>query len=79
MRMQADRQLMTVLRNLETPPEVRRAIESLLKNPYPEWAKMIPERENRYEFFETGFWVAYEVSIDRGETVITVLLIDKNQ
>jgi hypothetical protein len=61
----------------EDGSELRRAVEALLKNPYPEWARKLPDRQNHYEFFSDGFWVVYEVNFGGPETVIKVLVIEE--
>lgn len=56
---------------------MRRRVEGLLVEPYPDDAIEIPDKPGRYEIFESGYWIVYEVDqSDPGETVITVLLIE---
>ena len=57
--------------------ELRRVVESLLKSPYPEWARKLPDRPGHYEFFSAGYWVIYEVSTGGSETVVRVLVIEE--
>lgn len=78
MRIDLPAHVIRVLRNKDTPPEVRAAVAGLGKNPYPPDAKPIEGHHGWLQFFESGYWIVYEVKQDRSETVIGVLDIDKN-
>lgn len=80
MRMQIDRETMRIIRALgDEGGVVRRKIESLLKNPYPDDAREIEGRAGVYEIFEAGYWIAYAIDkSDPGETVITVWRVEAN-
>jgi hypothetical protein len=69
-----------LLRDLqETGAPLRRAIEALKKNPFPEDAYAVEGYPERYEFFVAGYWIIYEVDQSGGETVIRVTAIEANQ
>jgi len=57
---------------------LRRAIEALRQNPFPEDALPVDGYENRYEMFVIGYWIVYEVDQRGGETVIQVAAIKEN-
>lgn len=80
MRMQVDREAMILLRALgEEGRSVRRRIERLLKDPYPDDAREIADEPGVYEIFEAGYWIAYEVDkSDPGETVVIIWSIEAN-
>lgn len=80
MRMQVDREAMILLRMLgEEGRSVRRRIERLLKDQYPDDAREIADEPGVYEIFETGYWIAYEVDkSDPGETVVIIWSIEAN-
>jgi hypothetical protein len=58
------------------------AIESLRRHPTPPDAITWPERPGRYETHvrigEQGYWLAWEIRQDRGESVIRVAAIREN-
>jgi hypothetical protein len=58
---------------------LRRAIESLQKNPVPDWAIPLPDRPGGYEWLVEGYWVMYEVDRSNpSETVIRVVTVKAN-
>lgn len=79
MRMHYSQQVTILVRSLsEEGANLRRAIESLLKNPIPDWAIPLAERPNGYEWFVEGYWIMYEVDkSNSAETVIRVVRIEK--
>ncbi len=81
MRTQVDRDAMRLLRALGglEGQALRRRIEALTAEPFPTDALMIPDKPGRYEIFESGYWIIYQVNLsDPGETVLTILLIEAN-
>ena len=78
MRMHADREVIETLYRSDTPGAVRAAVKALLQNPYPAGVAKLEKYKNRYEFFESGFWVVYKVESTGGEFVITILRVEKN-
>lgn len=65
-----------LLRDLgENGIELRRAVESLLQNPRPEWGRAIPDRPGFYEFPIAERWIVYEIDETGGETVLRVTVI----
>lgn len=79
MRLHIKKEALALLRLAETPPALRRAVEGLKVNPYPEWSYEVPDRPGRREFFESGHWVVYEVEKVAGETIVRVILIEVNE
>ena len=71
MRIQVSQQVMRLLRS-QAAPDIRRMIESLRTNPYPEWAREIPDKPHWYEVPIGGYWLIYEVDTSGPETVIRV-------
>jgi hypothetical protein len=58
---------------------VRRRIEGLQHNPFPDDVLEIEDRPGIYEIFEAGYWISYRVDrSDPGESVIVILLIEEN-
>lgn len=45
----------------EAGAEIRRAVEGLKINPYPGWAREMPETPRHFEFFVADRWIHYEV------------------
>lgn len=80
MRMQVDREAMRMIRALGLEGSaVRRRIESLLNEPYPEDARELEDDPGAFEVFESGYWIAYKVDKSNpSETVITILLVEAN-
>lgn len=81
MRTQVDREAMRTIRALEGDEgrAVRRRIESLEDDPHPQDAIEIPSRPGRYEIFEAGYWIIYQVDQSNpSETVISILLVEAN-
>lgn len=80
MRIHIDREAMRILRALgEAGQPVRRRIESLLKEQYPEDAREIEDEPGAFEVFEAGYWIGYTIDkSDPGETVITVWQVEAN-
>ncbi len=76
MRIQISQQVMRFLRSQAAPPEFRRMIESLRTDPYPEWARKIPDKPNWYEVPIAGYWMIYEVDTGGPETVIRVAITE---
>ena len=78
MRMHYSQDVVVLVRSLgEEGATLRRAIESLKKNPVPEWARPIPDRPGVYEWLVDGYWVLYEVDKSSpSETVLRVVLIE---
>lgn len=72
-----------LLRDLgESGSPLRRAIETLQRNPTPPGAIASAERPGRYEMHvrvgQGGYWLIWRVEKDRGETVITITAIEEN-
>lgn len=83
MRIEMPPRVMAWLRTLG--PEGRplwEAIERLRTNQTPPEAIASEERPGRYELHirisQHGYWLAWEIRQDRGETVIRVVLIEEN-
>jgi hypothetical protein len=73
-------QVSKLLRDLkEEGAPLRRAIEALKKNLFPEDAMQVKGYPNRYEIFVMGYWMIYEVDQSGGETVIWVTAIEENK
>lgn len=77
MRIHVSQAALIVLRDPNTPTEVRQAVASLAVNQKPEWARRTPERTNRYEFPIEGYWIVYEIDNSGAETVIRVEVIEE--
>jgi hypothetical protein len=79
MRVQLSQQAIRLLYQLGLEgSELRRALESLKREPVPEWALPVEGYANRYEFFVAGYWIIYEVDRSLGETVVIVSAIEEN-
>lgn len=82
MRVHIDRITMDKLRGLrETGRPLWKRIEQLKTEPVSDDAREVMERRKqniqRYEVFEAGYWVGYEVdTTDSAETVINILYIE---
>lgn len=64
MQLHITRDALALLRHSDTPAALRRAVEALKVDPYPQWSYAVADRPGRREFFEAGHWVVYEV--DKG-------------
>lgn len=69
-----------LLRELkETGAPLRRLIESLQDNLFPNDVLKVEGYANRYEIFVAGYWIVYEIDqSDPDETVVWVILIEAN-
>jgi hypothetical protein len=68
-----------LLRDLkEQGAPLRRVIEGLKNNLFPEDALKVDGYANRYEIFVSGYWIIYEVDQSGGETIILVTAIEEN-
>lgn len=67
-----------LLRDLqEAGAPLRRMIESLRKDPFPEDVLKVEGYLDRYEVFVAGYWIVYEVDRSNpSEMVIRVILIE---
>ena len=74
MQIHLSRRLLTAWRTL--PPEVRRFVALLERNPRPEDALTFPERPNYYLEFVEGYWVGWQVDESTGETIVRVTLAE---
>jgi hypothetical protein len=72
MQIHLSRDILSIWRNL--PPEIRRFIESLTRNPRPDDALNMAEQPNRYEDFISGYWIIWEIDDSAKETVIRVTI-----
>ncbi|ETW96709.1 MAG: hypothetical protein ETSY1_25485 [Candidatus Entotheonella factor] len=57
--------------------ELRRMLQSLVKDPRPGWATRVEGKKERYEFEAFGVWVQYEIDETGMETVITATMIEQ--
>lgn len=78
MRIHISQAALIVLRNPNTPTEVRQAVASLVINPRPPDAIPVPDRPGRYEFFESGFWIVCETQRTALEEAVRVLAVEEN-
>ncbi len=80
MRFQYSFAVSKLLRDLkEAGIPLRRMIESLRQNPFPEDAIKVADYANRYEIFVAGYWIVYDVDRSNpSEMVIRVILIEAN-
>jgi hypothetical protein len=63
----------------EAGAPLRRKIESLRDDPFPEDALKVEGYASRYETFVAGYWIVYEIDrSDPSETVIWVILAEAN-
>jgi len=63
----------------EAGSPIRRQIEALRENPYPDDILKIEGYEGRYEMFVAGYWVVYEVDTSNpSETIIRIILVETN-
>lgn len=78
MRIHYSFQVTRLLRSLgENGSDLRRTIESLLKNPTPDWALEVTNKPGMYELLALGgYWIMYRVEKSDVETVIVVILIE---
>jgi hypothetical protein len=68
-----------LLRDLkEEGAPIRRAIEALKKNLFPEGASKVDGYANRYEILVAGYWLIYEIDRSGGETVVWIVAVEKN-
>ncbi|MDQ3250144.1 MAG: type II toxin-antitoxin system RelE/ParE family toxin [Chloroflexota bacterium] len=78
MRIHVSQAALIVLRNPDTPTEVRQAVASLAINPRPPDALSVIGKPGDYEFFESGFWIVCEIQLDNLEEVVRVLTVQPN-
>lgn len=78
MRIDLPSSVIAILRHKDTPQAVRVAVAALWIDPLPADKLTVEDKPDRYEIFESGFWIVYEVKQDRGETVVRVLDIAPN-
>jgi hypothetical protein len=79
MRFHYDFEVSRLLRILkEEGAPLRRAIEALAKNPFPEHALVVEGHPNRREIFVRGYWIVYDVDQSGGETVLWITAIEEN-
>ncbi len=63
----------------EAGAPIRRQIEALRENPYPDDVLKVEGYTSRYELFVTGYWIVYEVDTsDSSETIVRIILIEAN-
>ena len=74
MRIHLSRDILTAWRAL--PPEVRRFIESLKRNPRLADAMTFEDQPDHFEEFIAGYWIGWLVDESTGETIIRVTLSD---
>lgn len=69
-----------LLRELkEAGAPLRRMIESLQKDPFPEDALKVEGFANRFEVFVAGYWIVFEVDQSNpSETVVWVISVEAN-
>ena len=72
MQIHLSRRLLTAWRTL--PPEARRFIEGLRRNPRPADAMTITGRPNYYEEFVGDYWIGWSVDDSGNETIIRVTI-----
>lgn len=56
---------------------LRRTVEGLKENPFPEDAMVVEGHPSRREIFVRGYWIVYEVDRTGGETVIWITAIEE--